>query len=173
MSLEPYLDSGGVWTIGGGVTSHDGVRINRNTTPLASVKEAVDQYKEKLKPYIASVDKYTTSAQARGLTQEQFDALVSFHYNTGAIAKATLTKVVNADPRNHERVKSEFMKWVNDNGKKIPGLVTRRTREARLYTSGVYNNTNGRVNLFPVSAKTHSPIYKKGTLVDVSGYFEE
>lgn len=66
-------------------------------------------------------------------SQAQFDALVSFHYNTGAIAKATLTKL-------HKRgefgaAAAEFGKWVNAGGRRLKGLVRRREAEAALYRS--------------------------------------
>ena len=64
-------------------------------------------------------------------SQSQFDALVSFHYNTGAIAKATLTRLHKAG--NHEAAAREFGKWVNAGGRRLPGLVRRREAEASLY----------------------------------------
>jgi lysozyme len=67
------------------------------------------------------------------LTQEQFDALVSFTFNVGrgAFARSTLLKRVNA--KKFDQVPAEFMKWVNDNGKVLPGLVNRRRAEVALW----------------------------------------
>ena len=73
-------------------------------------------------------------ARALGIaptTQAQFDALVSFHYNTGAIAKATLTRLHKAG--RFGAAADEFGKWVNAGGKRLPGLVRRRRAEAALY----------------------------------------
>jgi lysozyme len=64
-------------------------------------------------------------------TSAQFDALVSFHYNTGAIAKATLTRLHKAG--DHRGAAAEFGKWINAAGKPLPGLVRRRAAEAALY----------------------------------------
>ena len=64
-------------------------------------------------------------------SQAQFDALVSFHYNTGAIARATLTRLHKAG--DHAGVAAEFGKWVNAAGKRMAGLVRRRAAEAALY----------------------------------------
>ncbi len=64
-------------------------------------------------------------------TPTQFDALVSFHYNTGAIAKATLTRF-HREGR-FEEARAEFGKWINGGGRVMPGLVRRRADEARLY----------------------------------------
>lgn len=67
-------------------------------------------------------------------TQAQFDALVSFHYNTGAIARATLTrKHVAGD---HRGAAAEFARWNRAGGRVLQGLVRRRAAEARLYSSG-------------------------------------
>lgn len=161
--LSPYLDSVGVWTIGGGVTSFDGKRINASTPPL-TLDQALNQYKDKLQPYIDKVDSVTKLAQSKGLEQNQFDALVSFHYNTGAIGKATLTKVVNTDPQALARIKTEFLKW-----KIPPEIIGRRTKEMLLYTTGKYSN-NGKALVFPVNSK-HKPVYSKGQSIDVTKYF--
>ena len=67
-------------------------------------------------------------------TRPQFDALVSFHYNTGAIRKATLTRLHKAG--DHAAAAREFGKWVNAGGRVLPGLVRRRAEEAALYASG-------------------------------------
>lgn len=66
-------------------------------------------------------------------SQSQFDALVSFHYNTGAIAKATLTKLHKAG--DFAAAAAEFGKWVHAGGKRLNGLVRRRAEEAALYGS--------------------------------------
>jgi lysozyme len=64
----------------------------------------------------------------------QFDAMVSFHYNTGAIARATLTRKHKAgDPAGAAR---EFTRWVHAGGRVLRGLERRRWAEAELYASG-------------------------------------
>lgn len=65
-------------------------------------------------------------------TSNQFDALVSFHYNTGAIRTATLTKKHNSG--DFAGAKAEFAKWVKNDGKVMKGLVRRRQAEADLYS---------------------------------------
>jgi lysozyme len=70
------------------------------------------------------------------VNQCQFDALVSFCYNvgTGAFIKSTLLKKAKANPADPSIV-DEFNKWVRGGGKVLPGLVTRRREEAKLYFS--------------------------------------
>ncbi|UHD43893.1 glycoside hydrolase family protein [Aureimonas altamirensis] len=43
------------------------------------------------------------------LSQTQFDALVSYHYNTGDVAKANLTKQLNAG--DYAGAAEAFMGW--------------------------------------------------------------
>ncbi|WP_375291447.1 lysozyme [Qipengyuania sp.] len=64
-------------------------------------------------------------------TQHQFDALVSFHYNTGAIARATLTRKHRAG--DHAAATAEFARWNRSGGRVLKGLVRRREAEAALY----------------------------------------
>ena len=70
------------------------------------------------------------------ITQNQFDALVSFTYNLGAtnLSKSTLLKKVNKNP-NDKSIASEFMKWNRAGGKVLNGLTKRRKDEAALYFS--------------------------------------
>ena len=67
-------------------------------------------------------------------TQAQFDALVGFHYNTGAIRRATLTrKHVAGD---HAGAAAEFARWNRAGGRVLSGLTRRRAAEAALYREG-------------------------------------
>lgn len=67
------------------------------------------------------------------LSQNQFDALVSFTFNlgAGALQRSTLRRVVNRGE--HEAVPHELMRWVWGGGRKLPGLARRRAAEAALY----------------------------------------
>jgi len=67
------------------------------------------------------------------LTDGQFDALVSFTFNlgTGALQRSTLRRKVNREE--HAQVPREFMRWVWAGGKRLRGLVKRRTAESGMY----------------------------------------
>ena len=67
-------------------------------------------------------------------TQAQFDALVSFHYNTGAIHRATLTRRHKAG--DYEGAANEFGRWNRAGGRVMKGLTRRRAAEAALYRKG-------------------------------------
>jgi lysozyme len=65
------------------------------------------------------------------LDQSEYDALVDFEYNTGALAKSTLLKKLNA--QDYEGAAVEFDKWVLANGQRLAGLVIRRDAEEALF----------------------------------------
>lgn len=68
------------------------------------------------------------------VTQNQFDALLSFQYNCGnaALSGSTLFRKVKANP-NDSTIVSEFAKWNKAGGKEIKGLTIRRATESKLY----------------------------------------
>ena len=128
-NFEAYPDpgSGGdPWTIGWGAT---GKGIVRGTVWTQAECDA--RLERDLVRFAREVARTLGAAPT---TQTQFDALVSFHYNTGAIAKATLTRLHCAG--RHAEAAEEFGRWVNAGGKRLPGLVRRRAAEASLYSTG-------------------------------------
>ena len=116
---------GAPWTIGWGTT---GPGITPAT--VWSQAECDARLKQDLERYACAVARALKGAPC---TPGQFDALVSFHYNTGAIAKATLTRLHLAG-RYNEAAK-EFSRWIYAGGRRLPGLVRRRAAEAGLYRS--------------------------------------
>lgn len=126
---EAYPDpgtGGDPWTIGWGAT---GKGIRRGTVWTG------EQCDARLEADLARFAREVVSAlDAAPANQAQFDALVSFHYNTGAIARATLTRLHRAGEFNEAG--AQFGKWVHAGGKRLAGLVRRRAAEAQLYQSG-------------------------------------
>ena len=132
--VEAYPDpgtGGEPWTIGWGATGRDevsGSRIGPDTVWTQAQCDA--RLAEDLRRYSHDV------ARAIGTTpttQAQFDAMVSFHYNTGAIARATLTQKHCAE--DYEGAAEEFKRWNKAGGRVLKGLVRRRGEEERLYRS--------------------------------------
>lgn len=127
--FEAYPDPGTgaePWTIGWGAT---GKGIQRGT--IWTQAECDARLERDLARYAAEVARAIGNAPTR---QNQFDALVSFHYNTGAIARATLTKLHKTG--NFKGAEAEFNKWVHAGGKRLNGLARRRAAEAALYANG-------------------------------------
>ena len=71
------------------------------------------------------------------LTQQEFDATVSFAFNVGAgaLEHSTFRRRVNAGEDKATCFKEEFPKWVNGSNGPLPGLVRRREAEVDLATS--------------------------------------
>lgn len=129
--LTAYLCPAQIPTVGIGTIRYpDGTKVKLGDKCTA---EQAEQYlMHDLKQFELSVDAMCTDM----LNENQFSALVSFCYNlgAGALKSSTLLKKVNANP-NDPTIANEFMKWVNGGGKKLPGLVKRRTAEVELYFS--------------------------------------
>lgn len=68
------------------------------------------------------------------LEQHEFDALVSFHFNTGALGRSTLLKRLNAGDR--AGAAAEFGRWTRGGGRVLAGLVRRRKAERHLFETG-------------------------------------
>ena len=67
------------------------------------------------------------------LTQGQYDALVSFSFNTGSLSVSTLRKkVLRGD---FECVANEFPRWAFAAGRRLAGLVRRWEAEQALFLS--------------------------------------
>lgn len=129
---KPYICPAGVPTIGYGATYYpDGRKVTLKDSAISEVF-ATNLLETMLSPYEKAVDSFCRD----DISQNQFDALVSFAYNLGtnALKNSTLLKKINANPSD-QTIRNEFLKWVNAGGKRLEGLVKRRTEEANLYFS--------------------------------------
>lgn len=130
--IEAYPDpatGGEPWTIGWGSTRLEGRTVRKGD--CISQEQADALFSAQLERYADEVLKALNGAPA---SPAQFDALVSFHYNTGAIARATLTAKHRAG--DHQGAAAEFARWNRAGGRVMKGLVRRREAEAALYRSG-------------------------------------
>lgn len=130
-----YRDAVGVWTIGYGHTNAAGGPVVTAGMKITA-EEADIILQSDLSRFEARVDRLVKVA----LTDNQFAALVSFDFNTGALDKSTLLKKLNKGDYN--AVPAELMKWVNAGGKKLNGLVNRRSAEAGLWAKGAFVSSN-------------------------------
>jgi lysozyme len=134
--LSTYRDAAGVSTIGVGHTAAAGP-----PEPAPGMRltpgEALDLLRRDLRRYEAQV----ASAVAVALATHEFDALVSFHFNTGAIASASLVKTLNAGDRAGPA--AGLMAWVNAGGRRLPGLVKRRAAERAMFERADYGDLSG------------------------------
>lgn len=136
LRTRAYKDSGGVLTIGYGHTSAAGApEVKAGMTITEAEAEQI------LRRDLAIFEKRVSNLVKVGLTDNQFAALVSFDFNTGALHKSTLLKKLNAG--DYDAVPSEMLRWVHAGGKKVEGLANRRAAEAGLWAKGapVASNT--------------------------------
>lgn len=129
----PYLDVKDVWTFGIGHTAAAGppdpARMPRGMPADldAGIREAFRLFRTDLAAYEAEV----LRAVKVPLKTHEFDALVSFHYNTGGIAKAALTRHLNAG--NRAAATAAFMGWLRP-----AAIRPRREAERDLFAKGIY-----------------------------------
>ena len=121
--LEAYQCSAGVWTIGYGHTK-DVVEGK-----IITQEQAEEMLIDELHEYENYINNYVTVA----LSQNQFDALVSWVYNLGPanLKASTLLKVLNQGE--YEDVPMQIKRWNKAGGKVLEGLIRRREAEACLF----------------------------------------
>jgi len=135
-ALRAYQDSVGVWTIGYGNTNYDAnavAKIGKIGKGLAiSPEQAESLLIESIRVgYEPAVNKRLGS-----VSQGAFDAGSSFHYNTGAIAKASWpTALLRGDLGT---VHSSIMAWNKAGGNVLAGLTRRRNREWMMISNQDY-----------------------------------
>lgn len=129
LRLHAYQDSAGVWTIGWGHTG-DVKRGQSITVHQAEALLALD-----IGIAAAAVNRHVEAP----LSQNMFDALVSFTFNLGEerLAQSTLLKKLNL--RDYHAAANEFTKWTKATvkGRKVtlPGLVRRRAAERAMFVN--------------------------------------
>lgn len=121
---KAYQCSAGVWTIGYGHTEN--VKPNQTIT----LQKADILLKQDVSKYANGVKKLVTT----NITQNMFNALISFAYNLGlnTLRKSTLLKKIN---NNDYSVSNEFLKYVLAGGVVKEGLINRRKLEIALFYS--------------------------------------
>jgi len=163
----PYLDSVGVLTYGVGHTKAAG-KPDPATLPKgmpdnldAALEDVFALLNVDLEKYESDVNKAITEP----ISQHEFDAAVSFHYNTGAIASATWVKTLNGG--DHALAATQIMNWV-----KPAEIIPRRQAEQDLFSKGTY--PSGSAIVWKVDSNYKVIWTPETTLTpdQVLGYFE-
>ena len=129
----PYRDSVGVWTygightLGAGYPDPEKMLRGMPSSLDAALRDVFDLFRRDVAKYEAAVNR----AVKVPVTQAQFDALVSFHYNTGAIGRASLVKRLNAGDVGGAA--TGMMAW-----SKPAEIIPRRKAEQALFAHGTY-----------------------------------
>lgn len=127
-ALRAYKDAVGVITIGYGNTNFDPTLKALLGRPLQMGDSITAEQAESL--FVNSIrTQYEPSVRStlKDPSQGAFDAGTSFHYNTGAIKKATWPKSLNAG--NKSGAKASILSWDKAGGRVLSGLTRRRRRE--------------------------------------------
>jgi lysozyme len=83
---------------------------------------------------------YVNTAVTVPLSQNQFDALVSWVFNlgNGNLQASTMLKVINSG--DHAGVPAQIKRWNKAGGKVLDGLIRRREAEALLYQGAIWEH---------------------------------
>lgn len=130
--FREYAYSDGIrWAIGYGNTFYE------NGVPVKRGDFITKERAEKLFEYIAQdFERQVDARIVKALTQNQFNALVSYAYNRGigSFERSVLLQMVNTNPDNI-RIREQFAIEWGTNTKYKKGLIARRKAEANLYFS--------------------------------------
>lgn len=129
------------WTIGWGHTSNAG--LPKVTQGMVITSAEADQiFVRDLAKFERRVRRYIKVK----LSQGQFDALVSFDYNTGALDTASFVQLLNAG--NYAAVPAGMAKYVNSGKQKnVKGLVRRRKGEIALWNDKMLPSTKKKIGV--------------------------
>jgi lysozyme len=144
VNLNPYLDPVGIWTIGWGHAIRDlrgrylrGTAARDAAFALYPVGLTLEQCEILLRADLLDDSRDVTSLAKVPLMDNQFSALVSFEFNTGALRVSTLLHRLNAG--DYLGAANQFGLWVKgtigDKKVTLPGLVKRRAAERALFLS--------------------------------------
>jgi len=129
----PYRDSTDTWTFGIGHTAAAGppdpatMSRGKPTDLDAGIREAFRVFRADIARYETEVLRAVTVP----LEPHEFDALASFHYNTGGISRAALTRHLNSGDR--ARAADGFLNW-----RRPASIIPRREAERDLFRDGRY-----------------------------------
>lgn len=124
LRLTAYQDAVGVWTIGYGST---GPHVTPGLTITAEEAESL------LRHDVARFEEGVDEVVKVSLSQDEFDALLSFSFNLGLgnLRQSTLLRKLNAG--DFAAAASEFKRWNRAGQRILAGLTRRREAEARLF----------------------------------------
>jgi lysozyme len=138
----PYYDSVYVLTYGIGHTKNAGGLdpADMSLAMPSDIDAAIDRALDVFRKDVGSYEQRVNDAIKAPPEQHEFDALVSFDFNTGGIHRAQLTKAINGDdpyPARH------FMGWLRP-----PELRKRRTAEMNLFETGDYDANGDQIPIW-------------------------
>jgi lysozyme len=125
LKTTAYRCPAGVLTIGYGHTT--GVKESDNCTPDEAMVKLMDNCQVAEEAIAANVKV--------PLTQNQFDALVSFIFNLGTRNFVRSTLLIKLNSGDYVSAGAEFERWTKAGGRELSGLIARRAAEKALFLS--------------------------------------
>lgn len=154
---QAYRDSTGVWTWSVGITSKSGHDVERYIDNPQDIQRCLEVWLWVLEKY---ADEVREAFNGASLTEAQFAAALSFHWNTGAIKSASWVK--HWLYRDVTKAKKSIMDW-----RKPVEIIPRREAERDLFFHGVWSN-DGTMTEYTRLTKSYTPIWSSNIKIDVS-----
>jgi len=153
---QAYKDSVGVWTWSVGLTSATGHDVLRYKDKPQSLEHCLAIYVWALDRYAEAV---RTVFKGTVLTEAQFAAALSFHWNTGAITSASWVAHFKAGRLG--QAETAFLSW-----NKPKEIIGRREKEADLLFRGKWSS-NGTVNEYTRLTASYTPQWSSAVKTNI------
>lgn len=124
-----YKCPAGIWTIGYGSTSIDGIKVKQGDT--ITEQAALDDIYRRLN----EIDKQITAVVRVPLNSNQLNALLDFVYNLGIGNFRSSTLLRKLNDSDYRGAADELLRWNKSGGKVLNGLTRRREAERDLFLS--------------------------------------
>ena len=128
--LHTYNDGAGVPTIGYGHTSAAG--LPRVSYGMTITRQQADDI---LAADLHAVENDVNRLVKVSLNTNQFDAIGSFHFNTGGLARSSVLRAINSN--DFSAVAADLLLWDHAGGRFMQGLYNRRKAEGVLFNTPV------------------------------------
>ena len=156
LAREAYRDSIGVWTWSVGITDASGHRVARYRDNPQTIERCLEVFVWLLTTrYLPAVN---AAFRAFDPTEPQLAAALSFHYNTGAITRASwLNSFLTGDA---EAALEAILDW-----RRPPEILPRRRRERDLFFDAKWSG-DGTVAVYEVAKPGYRPVQPRRVEID-------
>lgn len=160
---EAYKDSEGIWTWGVGVTDRSGHKVGRYKDSPQTIRRCLEVYIWLLRDvYLPGVKRAFGNRQ---LSESELAGALSFHYNTGAIERASWVKSwLDGNP---DQAYREFLNYC-----KPLAIIGRRKLERETFFKGLWHS-DGYITVLEVNKPSYSPRWSSAKQVDVKKELDE
>lgn len=161
--LEAYRDSVGVWTWGLGVTNSSGHLVYpRYLDKPSTIEKALEVAIWLLENrYLPAVQRAFDGLR---LKEHEIAGALTFHWNTGAISRASWVKSYRVG--DIDKARAQYMEY-----RKPPEIIERRTRDAALFFDAVWPDL--RVPIRAVAKPSYRPKWSGPQVIDVLPILEK